>query len=50
MEGVGDGTEIGQRWDREEDWRCNGEGAEWNRVVRDPLEIWYLTMEHALCN
>ena len=26
--GVRDGAEIGQRWVREGEWRCNGEGTE----------------------
>ena len=43
---VGDGQEIGQRWVREGEQRCNGEGAEWNGVVEDPSAIWYLTIEY----
>ena len=42
--GVGDGTEIGQRWVGEGDLRCNGEGAEWNGVVSDLSVFQYLTL------
>ena len=35
--------EIGWRWFGEGEQRCDGEGAEWDGVVGDPLAIWYLT-------
>ena len=41
--GVRDRAKIGWRWVREGEQRCNTEGAGQNRVVRDPLVIWYLT-------
>ena len=44
---VRDGSEIGWRGIGEGDWRCNGEGAEQNRVVRDPSAIQYLTTWHS---
>ena len=45
---VGNGMEIIWRWVGEGDQRCNGEGVEWNGVVRDPLVIWYLTRDPVL--
>ena len=47
--GVGDRVEIGWRWVREGEWRCDGEGVEQNGVIGDPSVIWYLLKELRVC-